>query len=772
MTERLAKWVTTHPIIVLILVIASIGLMASGAQLLSFSNDYRLFFSTENPQLKAFEELQNTYTKSNNVVIVIAPKSKDALTRETLKIIEELTEAAWQTPYSTRVDSITNFQHTYAEGDDLVVESLVTDAENLSDDELKAIREVALSEPALINKLISPQGHVTGINVAVYLPEKESHVATPQVMDFIRGFTDAAQKQHPEIDFYLTGIVALNNALQEHTEADMKTLVPATFIIVVLGLAILLRSTSGTISIVFVVMFSVATAMGLAGWSGIVLTPSSIGAPTIIATLAIADCVHILTSFLFAYRNSNNKRDAIIESLRINFNPILLTSLTTAIGLLTLNFSDAPPLRDLGNIAAMGVMAAFALSVTLLPALMMIMPLRRRSTDKIDTSMMETLANFVIAQRSRLLWGMGLLIIVIAAAIPQNQINDEFHKFFGENTTIRQATDFTDKNLTGIYEIHYSLAAGEPGGISNPDFLKTLEEFTNWYQQQPNVIHVQSLLDIMKRLNKNLHNDDPFWYRIPEQRELSAQYLLLYEMSLPYGLDLNDRINIDKSATRLTVTLNASSTKELLALKQRAQEWLHANAPPHMLTEGAGITLMFAHIGERNIQSMLIGTVIALILISLILIFALRSYKVGLISLIPNLVPLMMAFGLWGLVVGKIGFALSVVASMSLGIIVDDTVHFLSKYLHAKREKGMQADEAIRYAFSTVGRALWITSLVLIGGFLILSLSEFTFNSYTGALMAITIGCALIADLLFLPPLLMKIESMTSKKAHKQPEKL
>lgn len=769
MTERFAKWITTHPIVVLILAISSVGLFTSGAQLLSFSNDYRLFFSEENPQLKAFEDLQNTYTKSNNVVIVIAPKNKDALARETLKVIEELTEAAWQTPYSTRVDSITNFQHTYAEGDDLIVESLVTDAEELSDDELKSIREVALNEPALINKLISPQGHVAGINVAVYLPEKESHQATPQVMNFIRDFINTAQKQHPEIDFYLTGIVAMNNALQEYTEADMKTLVPATFIIVVLGLALLLRSTSGTVSIVFVVMFSVATAMGLAGWSGIVLTPSSIGAPTIIATLAIADCVHILTSFLFAYRNNNSKQDAIIESLRINFNPVLLTSITTAIGLLTLNFSDAPPLRDLGNIAAMGVMAAFFLSVTLLPALIMIMPVRTRSTGKIDTSM-EALASFVIAQRSRLLWGMGILIIVIAAAIPQNQINDEFHKFFGENTTIRQATDFTDKNLTGIYEIHYSLTAGEPGGISNPRFLKTVEEFTKWYQQQPNVIHVQSLLDIMKRLNKNLHNDDPSWYRIPEQRELSAQYLLLYEMSLPYGLDLNDRINIDKSATRLTVTLNASSTKELLALKQRAQAWLHANAPQHMQTEGAGITLMFAHIGERNIQSMLIGTVIALILISLILVFALRSYKVGLISLIPNLVPLMMAFGLWGLTVGKIGFALSVVASMSLGIIVDDTVHFLSKYLHAKREKGMQPEEAIRYAFATVGRALGVTSLVLIGGFLILSLSEFTFNSYTGALMAITIGCALIADLLFLPPLIMKIESMTSKNTPKQPK--
>ncbi|HHJ80147.1 MAG TPA: RND transporter, partial [Candidatus Tenderia electrophaga] len=530
MTERFAKWVTTHPVIVLIVAIFCIGLFASGAKLLSFSNDYRLFFSEENPQLRAFEELQNTYTKSNNVVIVIAPRDKDVFTRDSLKVIEELTASAWQTPYSTRVDSITNFQHTYAEGDDLIVENLVENAEDLSDEELESIRKIALGEPALVNKLISPQGHVAGINVAVYLPEHESHQATPQVMNFIRDFIATAQQQHPEIEFHLTGIVALNNALQEYTEADLKTLVPATFIIVVLGLALLLRSTSATINIVLVVMFSSAAAMGLAGWLGIVLTPSSIGAPTIIATLAIADCVHILTSFLFFYSNNKNKQAAIIESLRLNFTPVLLTSLTTAIGLLSLNFSDAPPLRDLGNIAAIGVIAAFFLSVTLLPALMMIMPLRARRERQTDP-LMESFANFVINHRNHLLWGMALLILALTAAIPNNQINDEFHKFFGEDTDIRQATNFADENLTGIYEIHYSLAANGPGGISDPEYLKVLEDFSNWYNKQTNVIHVQSILSIMKRLNMNLHYDDPAWYRIPEQRELSAQYLLLYEMS-------------------------------------------------------------------------------------------------------------------------------------------------------------------------------------------------------------------------------------------------
>lgn len=768
MIERFAKWVTTHPIIVLLLAIMCVGLMASGARLLSFSNDYRLFFSEENPQLQALEALQDTYTKSNNVIIVIAPDDKNIFTQKTLKVVEQLTEAAWQTPYSTRVDSITNFQHTYAEGDNLIVEDLVTDAEYLTDNELQTIRKIALSEPLLVNKLVPPQGHVTGISVAVYMPEKDAQKATPEVVNFIRSIVETAHSEHPDVEFHLTGIVVTNNALQEFTEADLTTLVPATFFVAVFGLALLLRTSSGTFSTVIVIFMSVAAAMGLAGWMGIVLTPSSIGAPTIIATLAIADCVHVLTNFLFAHRRNSNRQAAMIESLCLNFKPIFLTSVTTAIGLLAMNFSEAPPLHDLGNISAMGVLIAFLLSITLLPALMMIMPVRTpKSEEKLDTTM-EFFSNFVIRHRDRLLWGMALLIIALATFIPNNQLDDQFVKFFDESTTIRQATDFTIDNLTGINEIHYSLSAGEIGGISNPQFLLTIEDFANWYRDQPGVLHVYSILDIVKRLNKNMHNDDPSWYRIPDERELSAQYLLFYEMSLPYGLDLNDRINIDKSATRLSVTLGSLSTNELLALENRAQQWLHKNAPSTMWTEGTSPPMVFAHIGYRNIRSMLAGTLAALILISIILIFTLRSFKIGLISLLPNLIPATMAFGIWGLMVGRIGFAMSVVASMSLGIIVDDTVHFLSKYLHARREKGMAAAEAVRYAFSTVGRALWVTSLVLISGFLVLSLSDFQFNSGTGALMAITIACALVADFFFLPPLLMKLDQEQPNKTTQQ----
>ena len=255
-----------------------------------------------------------------------------------------------------------------------------------------------------------------------------------------------------------------------------------------------------------------------------------------------------------------------------------------------------------------------------------------------------------------------------------------------------------------------------------------------------------------------MHGDDPGWYRLPAERDLAAQYLLLYEMSLPYGLDLNNQINIDKSATRMTVMLYNMTTSSVLALEQRAAAWMRDNLPPAMHNAAASPTVMFSHIGARNIRSMLVGTTVALVLISFILVFALRSLRIGLLSLVPNLIPAALAFGAWGLAVGQVGLALSVVTGMTLGIVVDDTVHFLSKYLRARREKGLGAEDAVRYAFGTVGLALVVTSIVLIAGFMVLAFSAFALNSNMALMTSVTILFAIIADFLLLPPLLMALD--------------
>ena len=754
--QRYICFVITHPWRILILTLLVVMSAGSGGRFIEFTNDYRVFFSEENPELQAFEEMQNIYTKTDNVLFVIAPKDGNVFNASTLNMIAELTELSWQTPYSTRVDSVTNFQHTVAKEDDLLVGDLVDSNSTLSLDEISYVRDIALNEPLLVKRLVSPSGHVAGVNVTIQLPGK-SLTEVPEVAQFSRELKRTLEDNYPNHRIYITGLAMMNNAFGESSQNDMTTLVPMMFLTIIVVLGLLLRSFSATISSIVMIFFTIIFAMGLMGWLGWRLTPASASAPTIIMTMAVADTVHLLVTFLHNLRKGMNKTDAIADSLRINIQPIFITSITTAIGFLSMNFSDVPPFHDLGNVVAIGVLFAFVLSVTTLPAMVILMPMRIKVREEQQIGVMNSFANIVIEYRKLLLILMGGVALSLMAFLPQNKLDDGFVEYFDESVDFRQATDFSSQNLSGIYTIQYSLDQGESGGVSEPKFLEDVERFSEWLRTQDEVMHVQTITDTFKRLNKNMHADDPAFYRLPASRELAAQYLLLYELSLPYGLDLNDQIGIDKSQTRLIITLENLYTEEMLGLEKRMSGWLDNNIEDVSYTV-ASPSLMFAHIGKRNVNSMLAGTTLALIVISFILILALRSRRIGLISLAPNLIPAGMAFGLWGLMIGQVGLSLSVVAGMTLGIVVDDTVHFLSKYLRARREKGMDEKEAVRYAFNTVGVALWVTSLVLVMGFLVLSQSHFSLNSDMGAMAAITIAIALIMDFLFLPPLLMRLE--------------
>jgi len=758
MAKNYAEFIIRHKILAVILSILMVMSMGYGAQFLTFTNDYRIFFGEDNPQLLAFEDLQDTYSKNDNVMLLLVPEDGKVFSNRTLEAVAWLTERAWETPHSSRVESLTNYQHTSAVEDDLLVEDLAFEPGNMSDAELAKIRKIALDEPVLINRLISPEAHVTGVNITIELPGVDPIVENPQVVDFIRDLRKEFRQMFPGIEVRLTGIIMMNQAFPEASQYDMTTLFPGMMLVFIVVLYFWVKGLSGTFTTLMIIVFSIMGAMGLAGWFGIALTPPSFAAIMIIPTMAIADSVHVLMTYVLDMRRGVSKHDAMVDSIRVNLQPVFLTSVTTAIGFLSMNFSDAPPFHDLGNIVAMGVMIAFVLSVTFLPAMMMMLPDSHRVRETASSKAMANFAEFVITNRKRLLITMGIASLLLISFVPRNELNDDFVKYFSEKIEFRRDADFASENLSGLYLIDYSLNSGLEGGVSDPEFQRSLESFADWYLAQPEVIHVNVLSDTFKRLNRSMHGDDQSWYKLPEQRDLAAQYLLLYEMSLPYGLDLNNQINIDKSATRMTVMLYNMTTKTVLALEQRAQQWLRDNVQVSMQSEGASPTIMFSNIGERNIKSMLFGTTIALILISLILIFALRSLKIGLLSLIPNLVPAALAFGLWGIMVGQIGLALSVVTGMTLGIVVDDTVHFLSKYLRARREKGLDAQDAVRYAFNTVGLALVVTSIVLISGFFVLTFSAFQLNSEMAIMTAVTIIFAIVADFLLLPPLLMALD--------------
>jgi predicted RND superfamily exporter protein len=760
MSEAFSHWVIRWRAAIFLISAVLVVAVASGARYIEFSNDYRVYFSEDNPQLKAFEALQNVYSKTDNVLFAVAPRDGRVFSRKTLASVEWLTAQAWKLPYASRVDSVTNFQHTRARGDELVVTDLVSNAATLSPRDLERARQVAVSEPLLARQLISPAADVTGINVTIGLPGK-SLDEVPEVMAAARQLVDAVRAQNPDVDIYMTGAVPIDNAFGEQARRDMSTLTPIMYGVILMVTFLILRSLSGTFAVMIIVSLSTLLAMGVTGWIGIQLTPPSAGAPTVILTLAVAHSIHMLITILHGMREGLTRHAAIAKSIKLNLYPISLAALTDVIGFASMNFSEVPPFRDLGNIVVFGVVASYLLAIVFLPALISLLPLHVHPAKTRTGIAMDRLGDFVVRRRMPLLVGMSLLALGLIAMIPRNELNDNFVKYFDRSVEFRRDSDFVDAKLAGLDAVLYSLGAGGSGAVSDPAYLAKVEEFARWYREQPGVVHVASITDVMKRLNRNMHADDPAWYRIPESRALSAQYLLLYEMSLPFGLDLNNQINVDKSASLLKVIMKSSTSKEILALEARAQTWLDTNAPPTMKTPGSSPSVMFAYIGQRNSISMLNGNLVALLLISLVMIFALRDIKVGFLSLVPNLVPAAMAFGVWGIFVGQVGLALSVVAVMTYGIVVDDTIHSMTKYVQARRDLAMNPEQAVRYVFSTVGTAAWAMTVILACGFLVLAFSAFELNSSMGIMTALTIVLALAADFLLLPPLLMTFDRRT-----------
>ena len=749
---------------VLVLCLLATFACAAGTRHLTDNPDSRVFFSEDNPQLKALERFENTYSRNENVVYVLAPRDGDVFSPRTMEAIDWLTEATWQTPYSQRVDSITNFQWTRADGDDLVVSDMYPGAGRASDADLETARAVVLDRPTLVNRLVDEEGSVTSVNVTVVLPNEDVDTMTqrerdavPEIVAFTRARAAEFREAYPDIDLYLTGSVMFSIAFSEVPQQDMATRFPIMVLLILLIVGVSVRSVLWTVVALVSVVLTVVATLGVAGWLGVILNAGTSGAPIIILTLAIAHSVHVMVTCEQQLREGFSKHDAIVESLRVNLPPVFVTSATTAIGFLSLNFSDAPPFRLLGNMVAGGVMIAFVLSLTLVPAAMAVLPARRRRGGRLAAHAMTGFSEFVIARRGILIWVSGAVIALLAIGTTRITLDDDFVKYFDDSFPIRIASDFAQERLTGLNVLEYSVPAGREGGVSDPEFLAHLERFAEWLRAQPNVRHVYALTDIVKRLNENLHGDDPAFYALPDSADLAAQYLLLYELSLPLGLDLNSTIDVGKSATRVSASVVDMSSAEMRDLNARAEAWLAENAPA-LQTQGTGLSLMFSFISERNIEAMLFGSLLALVLISFVLIVALRSVKVGLVSLVPNLFPAAMAFGLWGYLVGEVGLAIAFAAAVTLGIVVDDTVHFLSKYLRARREEGMDPVAATRYAFKTVGMALWVTSTCLVAGFLVMATSGFKVNADLALLSAVTISFALAADFLFLPPLLMKLE--------------
>lgn len=750
---RLETWAIDHARVVLALgllfaLVAGLGLLR-----ISFANDYRIFFESDDPQRAAHERSEARFTGSDTVNIVIHAPKGDLFVPRRIQAVAEATEAAWSIPYATRVDSLTNHQHSYGENDDLIVEPLVEDAAALEPADIARIKRIALTEPAIQGRLLSKDGRTAQIVITLPLPSNDAAAMT-RVSKRVEQLKQRLSFAYPDLRIATSGVVLLSHSFYSVAQSDMAKLVPVMTLLLFIAISLFFRSIKPAVAALSVLGLAIFIVVGVAGWLGIALSPASAEAPVIVLTIATAEAIHIIGGMYALQRQGKPRAGAIRGSVRVNHAAFALTTLTDVLGFLCFNFSDTPPFRDLGNLCAFGAIVAYLYSIFFLPALLKVWRFESDSDFLEREHNVEKIADWAVANRKLVLIGFALLTIGLGALAPTLETRDNFIEWLSEGQAFRKDAEFINARLPGIYTMTYALEAGEEGGVSEPRYLQTVERFQRWLEKQPEVADVGSIVDVMRRLNRNMHGDDPAYERLPESRDLAAQYLLLYEMSLPQGKDLADQLTPDKSASRLVIAINDVSSEQMVALKERADVWLRANAPPAMHAPGTGTSLMFAYLTEENTHSMISGTVASFLFIALVTGLALLSWRLGMLSLAPAVAPVIMAFGAWKLIEGSQGLYAAFVASCALGIVVDAVTHFVMKFGKAYKERGYPLEAAIAYAYRTVGVELWIASATLIVGFTVLTFSEFAVIAKLGQMVTLIFVFGLATTFVMLPALL------------------
>ena len=753
MGRATAEWSLKWRWMLIPLTVLLVIAISYGASTLRFAGDYRVFFGPDNPDFIANEQAQGTFGKPDNVAFVVIPESGNVYSDETLRAVHRLTSLSWTLPYVSRVDSLTNFQNTTGSENDLVVEDLLWSTDELSPDRIAYIEQVATSEPLLNGFVVSRDGEATIVNAVVQLPSDVQSAASTVAIE-ARAVRDEIVEAFPGHEIHITGVASLSAAFEEAGVRDSSTLIPLVYAFILVVMFLALRSVSAVFASLSVIALSTLVGVGIGGWSGVELTPISLSAPTIILTIAVADAIHLISGIRTKMRDGMDKRSAIIASTGLNFTPIMITSVTTIVGFLTLNFSDSPPFHHLGNMSAAGIFAAWILSVTFLPALLSVLPVKfkaaKEGADRVELT--DRIAELVIKRPREILAGTLVFCLASAAMIPTMTLNDQWSGYFDESLEFRQAIDAADPYF-GSDQVEFVLDPGEPGAVVNPDFLRTVDEFAQWLRTRDGeVAHVFALSDIMKRVNRNLNADDPAFYQIPDDQTLASQYLLVYELSLPRGLDLNDRVDIDRQSTRVTASMRDISTEETKAFLSDAEAWWAQNGNGFGFT-ATGSKVLFSFVAERNIEAMFEGAAYLILAIFLILAVSFRSAVLGAISILPNALPILTTFGVWALLVGTVGFSVAAVGAVAVGLVVDFTVHFLSKFLRARRQDAQSIEDSVRYAFRTAGAAIFVTTVILAAGFAVLVTSSFKLNADLGLLTALSVIFAMLINFLLLPSL-------------------
>lgn len=743
-----------------IVVLIPLITIAFGYQLknVQFDGSYRIWFAKDSEALTKFDHFRSVFGNDDSIIIIL-DSNESVFNKKALESIERLTDKLWQTRFIARVDSLTNYQYIHKSDeypDEIIIENFIEDIDNLSAGELEHKEEIALSEDMLRGKLINHDATTTMI-VGRLTPKASQYFGSSKIIKEIVDKYVEEESKATGLKFRLAGGPPLNTTFSSLGKHDATTYTPLAILIAMVMLWFIFKRASGMLVSIAVVVSTFVIVLSVQILLGYKLNNFTANMPIFIIAIGIADAMHLYWIYLVARRKNFTNNEAIGHTVEKNFLPTFLTSVTTAIGFGSLAISEIVPIKTLGIATASAALLAFLITILFVPAVLAIIAPKIKQKE-IDTSeeqrqnkFAEQYARFIRRYDKRILIATTLLFVVMAYGLSFLRVDSNTIRYFRDDVVFKQTINFIEEHLTGPMAYEVVVDSKRKDGIKDPDFMKTVEEFSDEFTEKyPDVRHISSLVDVVKKFNDVMQGKKT----IPDDQNLIAQYLLLYSLSLPQGMEINDKMDVDEQRLRVTASTNVVDTSLDLEMIAWAQDWWKST--PYS-AEVNGQTAMFAHMQHDVTDTLVESILLAIAVVSVVMLLIFRNIKMIPLFIIPNVLPIVLVIGVMGWLQMSIDIGVAISGAIIIGVAVDDTIHFLVKYKEA-RLKGLDFHDALTYTIQYAGIAIIFTTVVLSLAFSIFSLSQFMPNVNFGIITATALIIAVIVDLVMLPAMLSRYD--------------
>ena len=681
----------------------------------------------------------------------------DIFNLRTLTAIDELTRRYIEIDSAIALSSILTYRVSEADKEILGRSYLFPDLDDITEADLQQIKTIALNDEDLTQARLTSAGNVTLATVSYSVSEdtSEARLAVAESAVVLR---DSLRQQYPDIRIYLVGGPMFERDSNLAREKDNKVLLPLVVIAGVLLLWFCLGSLLSSIALAVVALTTIIVTVGTHALLDIPLNQISRLGPAVAGIVAFADGIHVLSVYAQKILRGTDRKQALIESININFRPIALATVTTTMGFLSLNLSSAPAIYGFGNIVAIGVIWAFFFTVFLLPAMILLIPARSIAKPLGVSGFIEGVLRLVARREKTLFWGFLGLIAVTLFMLPLNKLDNDPFDFIDEGSDLSVVVEIQQREFENDRGLAFVVRSNEYYGITNRDFLDKVDDIATQLEADPQISWVSTYTDYLKLRNKAANDDDEAYEVIPEDQLTVIDYLVGYQLVAEIDPNLGQIFNKDYSAIYLYVATSGLSDEEILQLANKIDVLAENYASESFQVTHANNTILGARLNQIISTELFTGFSLSLVMITLTMMIGLRSLRYGLLSIAPNVFPITIVFGLWGLIEGNLSPYVLMLLAVSIGLVVDDSVHVLSKYKTA-RDSGKSPGESIEDSISLAGSAITITTLWMSVGIALMGFSSTTIFQNLTSIITPIIVVALFLDLLFLPSLLTRFDS-------------